>query len=123
MGLRKRDARLIQRMRLQPGINIAGKGEKRGPLGQIAKPPEPLGIQLREARRDMHQLRQPLGREPRRRFGKADRFLREMRVGGGNRRQRAFEIERLGGGKQGNHAAHVGAIRAFVKTASPNRQP
>ena len=60
MVLRERDARIIQRIGFQAGIDVAGKCEERLPFRQIGKVAEPVGIELGETGRGMHQLRQSL---------------------------------------------------------------
>ena len=64
----------------------------------------------------MHQLRQPLWRQLRRRPGKPTRLLGEMRPCGLQRRESALEVERLCRRKKDNHAPSVIGIAIGVKT-------
>ena len=53
MVLRKGDPRLIQRMRLKPGVHVPRKGKQRRPLGQTVKVPKTPRIQLGKPRREL----------------------------------------------------------------------
>src|SRR3546814_9102206 len=79
MVLGEGDARFVQRLRFETGIDVAGEGEQGLPLRQVGKIAKAVRIELRQARRDMHQLRQPLLRQVRRRSRQAMRLFKEMR--------------------------------------------
>jgi hypothetical protein len=105
MVLGEQNCFLVEAVNLEAGIDVAGKGVDRRPLGLLRKAPEALRVELRETVGDVHQRAELLRRHLRRRLRKLQRVFFEDRPGDWNRRHRPLVVQCLGRRDDRDHEA------------------
>ena len=111
MVLCERHRLRLQRLRVEAGVDVAGEGEHRRPLGCLGEVAKTVRVKLRQCGRDLHQVRQAFLREVRRGGGERGRFGIKAGPRGTQIGQRRLVIEGLGGGEDGDHAGPVLRLR------------
>ncbi len=103
MILREVDRRLVEAVRLEARVDVAGEGEERGAFGRVGEAAVAFDVERGELVRDVHQRHQLLLGELGGTLGKKRRLVGEARRGRRQRGQGALIVERLGGGDERDH--------------------